>query len=115
MVEAEGKDNKEIDIIKCRQLSGNVDEYFEKFNMFPKGILFGNAKRLEEPHNRGSFFTEKCRIFSEQKKLVLIKTIDFYIALKNILDNKDAEYKQICRNAILNKDYGILEFPQYKK
>ena len=113
--EAEGKDNKEIDVTKCRQLSGNVREYYEKFDKFPKGILFGNAKRLTEPKDRKTIFTDKCLTLAKIDKLVLINTCDLYLVCKYILESNDSQYIEDCRKTIFNTESGIIKFPKIPK
>lgn len=113
--EAEGKDYKEIDVTKCRQLSGNVREYYEKFETFPKGILFGNAKRFTEPKDRKTVFTNKCLTLAKIDKLVLINTCDLYLVCKYILESNDSQYIEDCRKTIFDTESGIIKFPKIPK
>ena len=52
--EAEGKDNKAINIEKLRQLELNLQEDYsrDEISEFAKGALIGNAYRLTPPEER---------------------------------------------------------------
>ena len=67
--EAEGKDNKAINIDKLRQLEMNIHEDFARDEVedMAKGALIGNAYRLIEPEERGMFFYYKMYNRREQK------------------------------------------------
>lgn len=56
--EAEGKDNKAVNIDKLRQLAMNIHEDLtrEEVQEPAKGVLFGNAFRLSPPSEREEFF-----------------------------------------------------------
>ena len=60
--EAEGKDNRQINISKLRQLSTNILEDVERDEVKEpaKGVLFGNSFRFHPPAERDACFTEKC-------------------------------------------------------
>jgi hypothetical protein len=60
--EAEGKDNKAINIDKLRQLAMNIHEDLqrEEIKTPAKGVLFGNGFRLSPLNERDTQFTEKC-------------------------------------------------------
>jgi hypothetical protein len=60
--EAEGKDNKQVNIDKLRQLSMNIHEDLqrEEVSLAAKGVLFGNSHRLSPLSERDAPFTEKC-------------------------------------------------------
>ncbi len=110
--EAEGKDNKPINITKLRQLEMNIHEDFEKNEVteMAKGALIGNAFRLTNPDERGAFFTEKCLTASERNKTVLIKSTDLFVVAKYLSGKKDKGFAMKCRKAILNT-IGVIEFP----
>lgn len=61
--ECEGKDNKDIDIGKFRQLQDSLNEDFQRDDVKDKafGLLFGNPQRLINPTERTLDFTEKCK------------------------------------------------------
>lgn len=116
--EAEGKDNKAIDITKFRQLSDNLNIYQDSHQNEPAyAILFGNpyrlkeiAERIEEP------FTKHCLNRAKGNNFILIKTTDLFFVIrdiKNCNDNKKVEeYKKKCREAILNSKGKIVDFPR---
>src|SRR6266702_7024701 len=57
--EAEGKNDKAVNIEKLDQLERNVQEDFKKredSTQYAKGVLFGNAFRLLPPAERGDYF-----------------------------------------------------------
>lgn len=116
--EAEGKDNKAIDITKFRQLSDNLNIYQDSHQNEPAyAILFGNpyrlkeiAERIEEP------FTKHCLNRAKGNNFILIKTTDLFFVIrdiKNCNDNKKVEeYKKKCREAILNSKGKVVDFPR---
>lgn len=117
--EAEGKDNKAIDIAKFRQLLDHIAIYKEhiEYKSNVNGILFGNAYRNEELENRPEeYFTEHCLQGSMSNNFILIKTTDLFFAVRNIKNCNDnikiEEYKKKCREAILNSKGKIVVFPK---
>lgn len=117
--EAEGKDNKAIDITKFRQLLDHIAVYKEhiEYKSNVNGILFGNAYRKEELANRAEeYFTEHCLQGAISNNFILIKTTDLFFVIrdiKNCNDNeKIEEYKKKCREAILNSRGRIVDFPR---
>lgn len=68
--ENEGKDNKDINITKFRQLIDALNADFAREEVKEKafGILFGNAERLIEPEKRKLDFTTKCKSGAEREK-----------------------------------------------
>jgi hypothetical protein len=60
--EAEGKDNKAVNIEKLRQLSMNIHEDLQREAVTApaKPVLFGNGFRLQPLRERADPFTEKC-------------------------------------------------------
>ncbi len=61
--ECEGKDKKDINITKFRQLVESLNADFDRDEVEEKafGILFGNPERLKEPNLRKLDFTAKCK------------------------------------------------------
>lgn len=59
--EVTGKENSPVDAAKLRQLSDNIFQDLEENEVEApaKGILFGNAHRLEPPETRQEHFTKK--------------------------------------------------------
>jgi hypothetical protein len=75
--EAEGKDDKAINIEKLDQLNRNIQEDYGKrpdSTDYAKGVLFGNAFRLSPPAERGSFFTPKCLAGAKRLGAALVRT-----------------------------------------
>jgi hypothetical protein len=112
--ENEGKDNKDINITKFRQLVDALNADFAREEVQEKafGILFGNAERLKEPGKRKLDFTDKCKSGAEREKIALIKTIDLFAVAKYLNENDDKTFQKDCRDAI-HKGLGkIVEFPE---
>lgn len=112
--ECEGKDNKDIDISKFRQLLDSLNEDFSRDSIDEKafGILFGNPQRLLDPKERTLDFTDKCRRAADREKIALIKTCDLYEVIKNISENTDETYIEKCRKAIHEQLGQIVVFPK---
>jgi hypothetical protein len=111
--EAEGKDKKAIAIDKMSQLERNLSEDFARddVNDYAKGILFGNAFRLQEPSVRGEFFTEKCISAAKRVKAALVRTPDLFAVAKYAKESSDSAYAGKCVQAILRAEGTIVEFP----
>lgn len=110
--EAEGKDTKAIDVTKIRQLTTNIQEYYDKFDEFPKGILFGNAFRFTNPNERGEFFTTKCLTMAKQFNITLIQTTDLFKITQHLKENDDDLFKKLCRLKILETTNTVVKFPE---
>ena len=110
--EAEGKDNKAINIDKLRQLEMNIHEDFSRdgVNDMAKGVLIGNAYRLLPPEKRGDFFTDKCLIAANRSNTALIKTTDLFYISRYLSSRVDKVLAKKCRKAIL-ETVGIVVFP----
>lgn len=115
--ECEGKDNKDINISKFRQLSESLNADFDREEVNEKayGILFGNPHRLSEPKDRTSDFTDKCKIGAERDKFALIKTCDLYFITKYLKEHKDINFQKACRDAIFNNLGKVVVFPDIPK
>lgn len=112
--ETEGKDNKDVNVTKFRQLIDALNADFAREEVKEKafGILFGNAERLKEPEKRKLDFTAKCKSGAEREKIALVKTIDLFTVAEYLNENDDEKYKKDCREAI-HKGLGkIVEFPE---
>lgn len=74
--EAEGKDNKAVNVVKLRQLQMNILEDLEREEVEEpaKGVLFGNGYRLSPPEDRADQFTAKCVSASQQNSTALVST-----------------------------------------
>lgn len=111
--EAEGKDNKAINIDKLRQLALNIHEDLEREEVEEpaKPVLFGNAYRLLPIKDRSEPFTSKCISASSTSNTALVFTPDLFMAVKYLKDNRDARFAIKCRKAIFNT-VGLVAFPE---
>jgi len=110
--EAEGKDNKAVNVDKLRQLSMNIHEDLqrEEISSPAKGVLFGNGYRLSPPHDRAVEFTDKCITAAQSSSTALITTSDLFAAVQYLSANKDDEYAQQCRRTII-AGIGVTKLP----
>ncbi len=110
--EAEGKDNKAINIDKLRQLSMNIHEDLQRDTVAApaKAVLFGNGFRLQALHERGDPFTEKCQSAAATSSTALVFTPDLFAPVRHLLATSDAAYATACRVAIL-RTTGRVSFP----
>jgi len=101
--EAEGKDNKPINVDKMRQLEMNLHEDFERKEVseMAKGALFGNAYRLLPVAERPQFFTDKCMSAAKRAGCALVRTPDLFLVARHIADSGDAEFARRCREALM--------------
>ncbi|WP_024771874.1 hypothetical protein [Aquimarina macrocephali] len=115
--ECEGKDNKDINITKFRQLLESLNADFARDEVQEKayGILFGNPQRLLEPKSRNLDFTEKCKIGAEREKIALVKTSDLFVVIKYLRENENEGFKKKCREAIYKGLGKIVKFPKIPK
>ncbi len=114
--EAEGKDNKAINIDKLRQLALNIHEDLEREDVeIPaKGVLFGNAFRLQPLAERNEPFTTKCLSAAGTSSTALVFTPDLFAIAKYLSDNRNSRFATKCRKALLNS-IGRVEFPVIPK
>jgi hypothetical protein len=114
--ECEGKDNKDIDVSKFRQLLDGLNADFEKESVTEKafGLLFGNPQRLISPNNRTLDFTLKCKTGAQRERIGLIKTSDLFRVCKIVLEKGGDEFAKKCRDAINNQMGDIVIFPDYE-
>lgn len=110
--EAEGKDNKAVNIEKLRQLSTNLHEDLqrEEVHQPAKGILFGNGYRLTKPDERESQFTDKCITSATSMSYGLVSTDRLYAAAQYLSGTSDDEFARRCRVAMIEMS-GIVRFP----
>lgn len=114
--ECEGKDNKDIDVSKFRQLLDALAADFEKQDVDEKafGLLFGNPQRLLEPTERTLSFTKKCQTGAAREKIGLIKTEDLFKVARYTLETDDKAFAKKCRIAIKEQLGQIIKFPEIK-
>lgn len=115
--ECEGKDNKQIDITKFRQLSDALNEDFEREDVNEKayGLLFGNPFRLINPTDRKDPFTTKCISGAKRESIGLIETKEIYAVVKYLSENPDEDFKVKCRETIKKGLGEIIKFPHIPK
>lgn len=111
--EVEGKDNKAVNIDKFSQLERNLHEDFARKDVkeYAKGVLFGNAKRLKPPTERGEAFTSKCITAAKRVGFALVRTPDLFEPIRYLRCTPNPEYAKICRNAIFETEGDIVVFP----
>ncbi|MDX6694971.1 MAG: hypothetical protein QOF02_2574 [Blastocatellia bacterium] len=111
--EAEGKDNKAINIDKLSQLERNIQEDFarEEVAEFAKGVLFGNAHRLSPLSERSEYFTQKCISGAQRLRVALVRTPDLFIVSKYLKEHDDPSFAKSCRAALLKAEGEIVQFP----
>lgn len=111
--EVEGKDSKAINIDKFSQLERNLSEDFarEGVDQFAKGVLFGNAYRLQPLVGRENFFTEKCRTAAVRLGVALVRTPDLFAPCRYLKSQDDSDYARRCREVILATVGDIVVFP----
>lgn len=111
--ECEGKDTKDVNITKFRQLLESLNADFAREDVEEKayGILFGNPQRLLEPSKRNLDFTKKCKTGAEREKIALIKTSDLFVVANFLQQNKNERFKKTCRNAISDGLGKVVNFP----
>jgi hypothetical protein len=112
--EAEGKDNRAINIEKFSQLERNLQEDFARDEVtdYAKGLLFGNAFRLTPVSDRSEFFTQKCLSAAKRIDAALVRTPDLFGPAKYLKEHpEDSAYAQACRNAIFSTSGAIVVFP----
>jgi len=111
--EAEGKDNKSININKLRQLVMNIHEDLEheEVESPAKGVLFGNAFRLSPLDERSEPFTTKCVNASCSNSTALVFTPDLFKVAQYLSNKKNARFASKCRKAIIDA-VGRVHFPE---
>ncbi len=110
--EAEGKDNKAVNVDKLRQLLMNVHEDLQRDEVTApaKPVLFGNAFRLQPVQDRADTFTEKCQLAAATSSTALVSTPDLFAVVQYLLEQPDSDFSHKCRLAILAST-GRVVFP----
>lgn len=111
--ECEGKDTKDIDVSKFRQLLDGLNADFEKETVQERafGLLFGNPQRLLNPNERTLSFTQKCITGAKRERIGLIKTSDLFIVCRHIIENNDTDFACKCRKTIVEQLGQLVVFP----
>lgn len=112
--ECEGKDSKDINITKFRQLVESMNADFDRDEVDEKafGLLFGNPQRITEPAKRDSDFTAKCKSGAKREQIGLINTVDLFFAARHAAESNDDSFKKACRDAIRDGLGSVIEFPK---
>jgi hypothetical protein len=116
--EAEGKDDKAVNIDKLDQLERNIQEDYAKrpdSMDYAKGVLFGNAFRLSPPPERGDFFTQKCLAGAKRGGIALVRTVDLFAVAKLLKQSPNPAFAASCRDAILKTAGEVVTFPPVPK
>ncbi len=110
--EAEGKDNKAVNIDKLRQLTMNVHEDLQRDEVTTpaKAVLFGNAFRLQPVDERPDPFTAKCYSAAATSSTALVFTPDLFAPVQYLTSQADEEYAHKYREVILAA-VGRAKFP----
>jgi hypothetical protein len=111
--EAEGKDNKAVNIDKLRQLAMNIHEDLQREEVTSpaKPVLFGNGYRLQPLHERADPFTDKCHSAAATSSTAIVFTPDLFIPVQYLVDQLDADFARALRQAILTST-GRVVFPE---
>lgn len=111
--EAEGKNNKPINIDKLRQLEMNIHEDFARDGVkdMAKPVLFGNAARLNAPAERKEFFTNKCMTAAKRIGCALVRTPDLFQVSRHLSSSPNSDFARLCREAILSASGDVVTFP----
>lgn len=113
--EAEGKDDKAINVDKLDQLDRNLKEDFSRqadaAPQFAAGVLFGNAYRLTAPEVREPFFTTKCMLAAKRSNISLVRTTDLFSIARYLENHPSEEFAALCRRAIREGGGEIIAFP----
>ena len=112
--EAEGRDNKAVDIGKFSQLERNIHEDFSRkeVEQIAKGVLFGNGHRLTAPTERKGTYTRKCLMAAKRTGYALVRTQDMFEPAKYLQEHPgDEVYAEVCRKMITETEGGIVKFP----
>ena len=112
--EAEGRDNKAINIDKITQLERNVAEDFARDDVdeHAHGVLFGNPQRLVAPQDRSLTFTEKCMSSAGRNGFALVLTYTMFDAAAYLDESGDTDYAAKCRAALVSAKGQVVEFPE---
>ncbi|MFZ1851564.1 MAG: hypothetical protein WAU15_04925 [Nitrosomonas sp.] len=110
--EAEGKDNKAINIDKLRQLAMNIHEDLQREEVTKpaKGVLFGNGFRLSPLSDRKIQFTEKCISAAQSSSTALLPTSELFRVVRALLQHPNNDFARLCRKAIF-EGAGIISLP----
>ena len=111
--EAEGKNDRALNIDKLSQLERNIQEDFQKREdgEYAKPVLFGNAFRLIPPEKREEYFTTKCLTGAKRSRAALVRTPDLFVVAKYLQENPDPHFGALCRKAFRETEGTVVQFP----
>lgn len=105
LLEVEGKDNKAINIDKCRQLLDNVLDDEKKTQQLKKGILVGNGFRLKNLGERTEQFTLRAIESATGNHFCLLTSAILFHLVCQVLEKRDnGELKTQIRKQLLATD-----------
>jgi hypothetical protein len=114
--EVEGKDSKAINIDKLRQLEMNIQEDLARDEVTEpaRGVLFGNAYRLQHPGERPAIhFSDKCIKAAKRTGTALVRTVDLFQVGRILKETGDGDYAIRCRLALLTQGGQVVLFPAH--
>jgi hypothetical protein len=111
--EAEGKNDRAIQVDKLDQLERNIREEFSLASNteYAKGVLFGNGFRLKPPAERGVQFSDKCVLAAKRSNIALVNTCDLFPVAKYLREHTDPAFARECRDNIVKTNGAVVEFP----
>jgi len=102
LLEVEGKDDKAINIDKCRQLLDNVVDDEKKTQQPKKGLLVGNGFRLKDPKGRTEQFTQRAMESAAGNHFCLLTSDTLFQLVCQVLEDPDnGELKTQIRKQLL--------------
>lgn len=112
--DVEGRDNEAIGFETLKQLELSVLEDYshDEAVKMAKGVLFGNAYRLNPLNSRKEFFSKKCIIAAKRNRIALVRTPDLFWIIKYLSENQDGNYAKKCREVILQSEGEVVDFPK---
>ena len=114
LVEAKGEDAQAVDVDKISQLERVLSEDYAAADTteYAKGVLFGNAYRLQGLGERQDYFTDKCVATAQRIKAALVRTLDLFLVARYAKESGDADFSKKCVEAILAAEGSVVEFPR---
>ncbi len=113
--------SKYADNSHINQLIANRNQYYDiecKDNQdTPKAILFINSEIQEELSKRikENAITKKVLNLAKSNNVSIIWTPDLFFVAQYIKNTNDTSFANNCRNAIINNQFGFIEFPLIPK
>ena len=114
--EEKAQHNKPIAIDKMSQLERNLSEDLvcDDVSDYARGVLFGNAFRLQEPSTREEFFTEKCISAAKRIKEALVRTPDVFHVANSRSKNQTTSHSPVSVwKPFLSRKERSFRFPPF--